>query len=103
MSMRGERIVSLRCAICLVAIVLAGCGSRSFVMPARDGAFWVTGSSGRLSGAEEKARLVEDADAYCKRRGKNAVVIASNENDATPGTLAAPGKLARATVQFRCQ
>ena len=101
--MRGERIVSSRFAICLAAVALAGCGSRSFVMPARDGAFWVTGSSGHLSGAEEKARLVEDADAYCKRRGKAAVVIASNENDATPGTLAAPGKLARATVQFRCQ
>jgi hypothetical protein len=72
-------------------------------MPAHDGAFWVTGSSGRLSGAEEKASLVEDANAYCGRRGKSAVVIASNENDATSGTLAAPGKLARATVQFRCQ
>lgn len=95
--------MSLRFAICLAVVVLAGCGSRSFVMPARDGVFWVTGSSGHLSGAEEKARLVEDADAYCQRRGKSAVVIASNQNDATPGTLAAPGKLARATVQFRCQ
>lgn len=95
--------MSLRFAICLVAVALAGCGSRSFVMPARDGAFWVTGSSGHLSGAEEKARLVEDADAYCQRRGKSAVVIASNQNDATSGTLAAPGKLARATVQFRCR
>lgn len=72
-------------------------------MPARDGAFWVTASSGRLSGAEEKASLVEDADAYCKRRGKSAIVIASSQNDATSGTLAAPGKLARATVQFRCE
>lgn len=90
-------------AVCLTAIALAGCGSRSFVMPACDGAFWVAGSSGRLSGAEEKARLVEDADAYCRRSGKSAVVIASSENDAKPGTLAAPGKLARATVQFRCR
>lgn len=72
-------------------------------MPAHDGAFWVTASSGHLSGAEEKARLVADADAYCQRRGKSAVVVASSENDATPGTLAAPGKLARATVQFRCE
>lgn len=103
MSKKGERIVSLRFAICLAAIALSGCGSRSFVMPAHDGAFWVTGSSGRLTGAQEKARLVEDANAYCERRGKSAVVIASSENDATAGTLAAPGKLARATVQFRCQ
>ncbi len=95
--------MSLRFAVCLAAVALAGCGSRSFVMPAHDGAFWVTGSSGHLSGAEEKARLVEDADAYCKRRGKSAAVIASSKNDATSGTLAAPGKLARATVQFRCQ
>ena len=72
-------------------------------MPAHDGAFWVTGSSGHLSGAEEKARLVKDADAYCERRGKSAVVIASSENEATHGTLGAPGKLARATLQFRCQ
>ncbi|HVX05434.1 MAG TPA: hypothetical protein VHA71_10015 [Rhodanobacteraceae bacterium] len=102
-SERGERIVSLRFAICLAVIALAGCGTTSFVMPAHDGAFWVTGSSGHLSGAEEKARLVDQADAYCKHRGKSAVVIASSENDATAGTLAAPGKLARATVQFRCQ
>ena len=73
------------------------------VMPAHDGAFWVTGSSGHLSGAEEKARLVEDADDYCSRRSKSAVVTASSENDAKPGTLGAPGKLARATVEFRCQ
>jgi hypothetical protein len=72
-------------------------------MPAQDGAFWVTASSGHRSGAQERARLVEDANAYCERRGKSAVVIASSENDAEPGTLAAPGKLARATVQFRCQ
>lgn len=73
-------------------------------MPTRGGAFLVTGSSARLSrGAQEKARLVKDADAYCKRRGKSAVVIASSENDAKPGTLAAPGKLTRATEKFRCQ
>ena len=95
--------MSLRIAICLAAIALAGCGSRSFVTPTRDGAFWVTASSGRLSGAEEKARLIKDADAYCERRGKSAVVVASSENDATPGTLGAPGKLARATLEFRCQ
>jgi hypothetical protein len=72
-------------------------------MPTRDGAFWVTGSSAHLTGAEEKTRLVGDADEYCKRRDKSAVVIASSENDAKPGNLAAPGKLARATIQFRCQ
>ena len=95
--------MSLRLAVCLATLALAGCGTRSFVMPARDGAFWVTGSSAHLTGAEEKARLVEDADDYCTRRGKTAVVVASSQNDATSGTLAAPGKLARATVQFRCQ
>jgi hypothetical protein len=64
----------------------------------------VTGSSTHLtSGAEEKARLMENADEYCKRREKSAVVVASKENDATSGNLAAPGKLARATVEFRCQ
>jgi hypothetical protein len=82
---------------------MAGCGTRSFVTPARNGAFLVTGSSAYLSGAQEKARLVKDAEEYCRRRGKSAVVIASRENDATPGTLAAPGKLARSTVEFRCQ
>jgi len=95
--------VSLRFAICLAAVALAGCGTTSFVMPAQNGAFWVTGSSAHRSGAEEKAELVEQADAYCKHRDKSAVVIASSQNDATAGTLAAPGKLARATVQFRCQ
>jgi hypothetical protein len=96
--------VSLRFAICVAILALAGCGRQSFVMPTRDGAFYVTGSSASLhSGADEKARLVEDANDYCQRRGKSAVVIASVQNDAKPGTLAAPGKLARATVEFRCQ
>ncbi|HEY0230145.1 MAG TPA: hypothetical protein VGC55_02735 [Dokdonella sp.] len=96
--------MSLRIAICLATLAVAGCGTRSFVTPTRDGAFVVTGSSAHLSsGAQEKARLVENADEYCKRRGKSAVVIASSENDAKPGNLAAPGKLARATVEFRCQ
>lgn len=93
----------LRFVIVLAVAALAGCGSRSFVMPGRDGALMVTGSSGRLSGAQEKARLVEDADAYCQRRGKSAVVTASSESDAKPGTLAEPGELARATIEFRCQ
>ena len=96
--------MSLRIAICLATLAVAGCGTRSFVTPTRDGTFVVTGSSAHLSsGAEEKARLVENADEYCKRRDKSAVVIASSENDAKPGNLAAPGKLARATVEFRCQ
>ena len=94
----------LRFAICVVVLALAGCGTRSFVTPTRDGAFVVSGSSAYLhSGADEKARLVEDANDYCKRRGKSAVVIASSQNDAKPGTLAAPGKIARATIEFRCQ
>lgn len=104
MSKKGESIVSLRFAICLATLALAGCGTESFVTPTRDGAFLVTGSSTfSSSGAREKVHLVDAADAYCKRRDKSAVVIASSENDATSGTLAAPGKLARATVQFRCQ
>lgn len=94
----------MRIAIGLATLAVAGCGTRSFVKPTQDGAFVVTGSSAHLtSGAEEKARLVEDANAYCKRRDKSAVVIASRENDAKSGTLAAPGALARATVEFRCQ
>lgn len=103
MSKKVERNVFLCFTVCLLAVAQAGCASRSFVMPARDGALWVTGSSGHLSGAEEKARLVKDADAYCAHRGKTAVVVAASQHDATPGTLAAPGKLARATVEFRCQ
>lgn len=94
----------LRFAICLTAVALAGCGSRSFVMPAGHDALIVTGSSARLAtGAEEKARLVKDADDYCRHHGKSAVVVASSEHDAKPGTLGAPGSLTRATVEFRCQ
>jgi len=95
--------MSSRFAVCLVTLALAGCATESFVTPTRDGALLVTGSSAHLSGAEEKTRLVGHADEYCKRRGKSAVVIASSENDAKPGNLAAPGKLARATIEFRCQ
>lgn len=104
MSMKGKGSALACCAVCLATILLAGCGARSFVEPERDGSFWVTGSSAHLAtGAQEKARLMRDIDAYCARRDKSAVVVASSENDAARGTLAAPGKLARATIRFRCQ
>ena len=99
-----EMYMSLRIAMCLATLAVAGCGTRSFVTTTSNGTFVVTGSSAHLSrGAEEKARLVENANDYCKRRDKSAVVVASSENDAKPGNLAAPGTLARATVEFRCQ
>jgi hypothetical protein len=64
----------------------------------------VAGSSGRVAtGAEEKARLVKNADEYCQRRGKYAEVFQSGQSDATSGTMAAPGKLGRASVEIRCQ
>ncbi|MER3546296.1 MAG: hypothetical protein C4338_01350 [Rhodanobacteraceae bacterium] len=95
--------MSLKFVVLVAVFALAGC-TRSFFTPTRDGAFLITGSSASLqSGAEEKAGLVEDANDYCERHGKSAVVIASSQNDATPGNLAAPGKLARATVKFRCE
>lgn len=94
----------LRFAICFAAIALAGCGSRSFVMPTRDGALLMTGSSARLAhGAEERDRLVQDAQVYCRRHGKSATVTASSVTDAKPGTLGAPGQLARATIKFHCR
>lgn len=93
----------LRIVVLVAAFALAGC-TRSFFTPTRDGAFLITGSSASLQrGAEERADLVEDANDYCKRHGKSAVVIASSQNDATPGNLAAPGNLAHATVKFRCK
>lgn len=104
MSMRSKRSALLCGAACVASVALAGCGSRSFVMPGRDGTLWVTGSSAQVAtGAEERARLMPDVNAYCQRRGKSAVVVTSSANDRTAGTLAAPGKLARATVEFRCQ
>lgn len=103
-SVPRETHMSLRIATCLAILAVAGCGIRSFVTPTSDGTFVLAGSSAHLkTGAEEKARLVADADAYCKRRGTSAVVIASSEIDAKPGTLAAPGNITHATVEFRCQ
>lgn len=104
MSSKGEHIVYSRLAVGLAVVVLAGCGQRSFVTPTRDGALLVSGTSAHLNlGAQEEARLVKNANAYCERRGKSAVVMASSKSDATHGNLAAPGELARATVEFRCQ
>lgn len=104
MTNNGERTLALRFAVCLAIVALAGCGSRSFVTPGPDGTLLVSGSSARVNtGAEEKARLVNNANEYCEHRGKSAVVVAASESDAKPGTLAAPGSIARATVEFRCQ
>lgn len=94
----------LRIAVGLMAVVLAGCGTRSFVVPVGNDTFAMKGSSATLtSGAQEKARLVKHADDYCKRSGKSAVIVASHASDATHGTLAAPGSMTRAEVEFKCQ
>lgn len=94
----------LRTAICLTALTLAGCGMRSFVVPVGNGTFAMKGSSATAaSGAAEKASLVKHAGDYCKRSGQSAVIVASRERDATHGTLAAPGSIAGAEIEFRCQ
>lgn len=96
--------MSLRIAVCLMAMGLAGCGARSFVVPVGNDTFAMRGSSATLtSGAQEQARLVKHADHYCQRSGKSAVIVASREHDATHGTLAAPGSIARAEVKFKCE
>lgn len=104
MTKNRQLALTWRWALCVWIVALAGCGSRSFVTPGPNGTLLVSGKSGRVStGAEEKARLVKNANEYCEHRGKTATVVASSATDAKPGTLAAPGNIARATVEFRCQ
>lgn len=80
-------------------LACAGCGTgTNGVVPAGENLYMV-GGLGHFtdySGSVVKARFVEEAEQYCRGRGKQMVLVNSTAHDSGYGVYAS------AEVQFRC-
>ena len=89
----------LKPATLVGSLILAGCaGTTGEVVPTGADTYMVArhGVIGNSSGASQKARAFQDANAFCGKSGKIIAVIGSHE------TESAFGKAASGEVEFRC-
>ena len=80
-------------------LALSGCAGVTNVVPEGPDRFMVAshGTMGWSSGSAQKAKALEEADAYCKKLGKQMDVV--SESDSGPGAF---GKISSGEVHFRC-
>lgn len=86
----------------LLCLLLASCASSSTgVMPTGENTYSVSAATGGASGfgysAETQKIVYEQADDFCKGRGKSLEVVGYSQ---TPYSF---GRAATATLQFRCE
>ena len=86
----------------LFCVLLVSCASSSTgVMPTGNDTFSVSAATGGASGfgysAETQKIVYEQADAFCRSKGKSFEVVSY---DQTPYSF---GRAATATLQFRCK
>lgn len=100
-----------------VPFLVAACASTTQVVSIGNGAYELAGSSATAfaSGGAEKVRLIQRANAYCERQGKQALLIDSRDTNGHVGAYAGAhwgggnftavkgGQRATADVIFRCQ
>ncbi|WP_225784696.1 hypothetical protein [Xenophilus sp. Marseille-Q4582] len=85
--------------IAAVALGLAGCASKTGIVPIGDGLYmasnmdYMAWSSGGI-----KAELFKEANEFCSKQGKALKPVNSKGEDATLS-----GRYASAEVQFRCE
>lgn len=89
----------MRKLIAGICLALAACAGATNVVPEGPDRFMVAshGTMGWSSGPAQKAKALEEADAYCKQRGKQMDVV--SESDSGPGAF---GKISSGEVHFRC-
>ena len=95
----STRIVLMKSTLAvLAALAIAGCAILSNVSPIGDGAFMTVVHSNDVNApvAEEKAKAMSNATAFCDERGATVDVIKLDAP--TP----APGQPPSAEVDFRC-
>lgn len=80
-------------------LTLAACAGATNVVPEGRDSYMVAshGVMGWSSGPAQKAKALEEADAYCKQRGRQMDVV--SESDSGPGGF---GKISSGEVRFRC-
>jgi hypothetical protein len=84
--------------VTMMALLVAGCAGVTHVVPAGGDTYMIAnhGVMGWSSGSAQKAKALEEADAYCVAKGKKMLPVDSSEE---PGGF---GKIASAEVHFKC-
>ncbi len=88
-----------RAVIGLGLVALAGCaGTTHQAVPSGHGTFMVAshGTMGWSSAGAQKAKALEDANAYCGKLGKEVEIVNDRETDS------GFGRIASAEIEFRC-
>jgi hypothetical protein len=89
----------MRNPILVICFALTACAGATNVVPEGHDTYMIAshGTMGWSSGSAQKAKALEEADAYCKQLGKQMDV--TNESDTGPGGF---GKISSGEVHFRC-
>lgn len=76
----------------------ASVGGTADIVPIGQDTYMVASAGGLLtfSGGEVKAQLFQEANRFCRSKGKNLMPVTSSSRDAAPYTYAS------AELQFRC-
>ena len=97
----NEKKGIMRIKLCIItaALVVAGCASKTGIVPIGDGLYMASNmDSMAWSSGGIKAELFKEAHEFCAKQGKALKPINSKGEDAT---LA--GRYASAEIQFRCE
>jgi hypothetical protein len=97
---RGAAVTfTIRTVVSLVVVGLVGCaGTTNQVVPTGHDTYMVAnhGTMGWSSAGAQKAKAYEEANAFCKSKGKEVETV--NEHETDSGF----GKIASADIEFRC-
>lgn len=100
--MKGYVVATL---LVFTAAGLVGCATTTPVVPIGNGHYEISGKSATAwaSEGDEKVRVIQSANDYCGKMGKQAVVESASGKDGKNGNLFVPAQAANADVVFSCQ
>jgi hypothetical protein len=86
-------------AAIIASLGLVACAGSTNVVPTGPDTYMIAsrGTMGWSSGPAQKAKAFEEADAYCKQKGRTLETI--SESDSGAGAF---GKVSTGEVRFRC-
>ncbi len=95
-------------AVAAIGISISGCAMTSDVMNTGNGTYMISAHAAPIRGGTEGANEVayKDANAFCAKQGKHAVVLAANSRDTYQGSWGANGggvfAAGNTDFHFRC-
>ena len=105
--------MTMRAAIALAALAVAGCATSTGVVEVGDGSYLIGGKAPpRMSSTEVKVGLFEQASEFCVKTGKKPAIVSDSGQDGQMGiampvgsgrTYVGAGAKSSAEVRFTCQ